>query len=186
MKPVSIPETLFRLGEFYPFSSSVKQAIPCWYEGQFLGVVFQRVEYRLLPHLWDVMKARSHIADGEACYWVELTRIEAPPVSGGAGRKAYIFPDQPTIDAAKAELGLLGPALFMFCLETILEKHTKTYGPSRYFFDVFSADLLNLYRFILRKGMSYPYRRYDMQYHPPEEWPDGSFSYYEVTPRSVG
>lgn len=181
MKAVSVPETLFRLGEFYPFSSTAKQAIPCWYEGVFLGIVFQRVEYRLLPHVWDVMKEQSHIKDGEACYWVELTRIKAPPAAGrGGSNGGPVFPDPATVEAAKAEFGLLGPALFMFCLEKILAKHTETYGLSRYFFDVFSTDLMKLYRFILRKGMSYPHRRYDMHYHEPKDQLGNVFPYYEA------
>ncbi|GBQ06013.1 hypothetical protein [Saccharibacter floricola] len=183
MKRIDVPKDLFLMGDFYPFSSDVKQALPFWYSGIFFGAVFQRAEFCMMPALWEQIKKRSDIKDGEGCYWLEFTRVDTEH-GRIAGPPQYDFPNMQTVQAAKEKVGLLSSTLLIFGLEKILEKHTASYGAKRYFFDVFGAELLSFYRFIMRKEASYPYRKYDLIYHTKDEWKNGDFSYFELVPRS--
>ena len=179
MKQIDVPTDLFVLGEFYPFSSEIKQAIPFWYEGSFFCVVFERVESCITQPLLDRMKAHSRVDETERCYHINMTKIE-PAANAPRARPQREFPSLEAVKIARAKEGLLAPALFIFALEKILEKHTLHYSATRYFFDVFSPDIRQMYDFILKKGMTYPYRKYDLIYHPNGEMKDAAASYFEA------
>lgn len=181
MRQIDIPKELFVMGEFYPFSSETKQAIPFWYNGAFFGVVFERVENCITQPLLDRMKAHSHVGEQECCYYINMTKIDqASGFSQATPRQQ--FPSTINIEKAKEQAGLLAPSLFIFALEEVLEKHTNHYGATRYFFNIFSPEIMKMYDFILRKGMTYPFRKYDMIYHPNGEMKDASASYFEAVP----